>query len=501
MQKNLNTQKIIPSIRGVLAHSEVTSAKKSGDLGNDRKECASLKPNIDKNPALKDPIAKRNQVFKLQKISADSLKDVRFKRDKPASVCSCCKHRNGSGKAISVKYNSSKKKASYANLFRCNSVWLCPVCAKRVSEYRRDELLTVSEKWQAGDFFNYATRFNTDMDLDEAPYMKQNSIFLATFTVRHKREDSLEDLLFALKENFRKLVKNRPGRRLLAKYGIAHNVKSLEVTYGNGSGWHPHFHVLFYGFYALDKDQMKAFQDELAKLWMDSFKGDLEKFKPDLKHGVDVADGSYASTYINKFGETVPCRRMGEKVDLEMTKSHMKKARENDRFTPFEMLEYFEDLPYLKSKYVEYAKVFFASAQLRYSKGFKNLMRIVDLNDEQILDELDSKQEQEDQELFNVNKDLFDILYINNLRGEFLAMVEIDIKKDGPNSNFKNTNRLIRTAITHVFSKLQIALDKTEKSDFHRIKKIKDRITSCIGILQNPLVLGGGQGEIPLLKE
>ena len=503
MENSLNTQKSNFLTQGVLAHSRVTPEKKSVPLGNTRKECATLPLKSEKKAVLKDDVSKRNQSFRLQKISADSLKNVKFnkiKTEKDVGVCSCCKTRNGSGKAIAVKYNQNIGKAFYSNLFRCNSVWLCPICARRISEFRRDELLTVSEKWQSGDYFNYATRFDSEIDLDESPFENKNSIFLATFTVRHKRSDSLKDVLFALKENFKKLVRNRAGRKLFAKYGIAHNVKSLEVTFGNSSGWHPHYHVLFYGFYALDKEQMAEFQNELAELWMNGFDGDFAQFKPSRKHGVDIADGSFASSYINKFGEQVPCRKLGEKVDLEMTKSHMKKARENDRFTPFEMLEYFDDLPYLKQKYIEYAQIFFGTAQLRYSKYFKNIMKIVDLNDEQVLDEMDSQEELEHQELFNVNKSLFDILYINDLRGEFLAMIELDIKKDGLASDLKNTNRLVKSVIGNVFPKLEIALNKTDPSDENRITRIKERIVSCISLLQNPLILSGGQGgESPLL--
>lgn len=455
-------------------------------LGNNRKSCALQTPEIGKISTINNDISKRNQAFKLQKLSADSLKDTTFRNGNKAGVCSCCKHRNGSGKAISVKYDFSKNKASFANLFRCNSVWLCPVCAKRVSEVRRDELLTVSEKWQSGDFFNFATRFNTKINLNNSNFEKKNSIFLVTFTVKHKRSDSLIDVLNALKHGFHSLSRNKSGRNLLAKYGIAHNVRSLEVTYGNSNGWHPHYHCLFYSFFNLNKDEIKAFRDELSIEWQKIFKDELEPFKPDIVHGVHIADGSFASTYINKFGEEVPCRRLGKKVDLEMTKSHMKKAKEKDRFSPFEMLEYFDDLPYLIPKYIEYAKAFFASRQLKYSQGLKRLMGLVDLTDEQVLDDLDAIEDSETREIFNVNSALFDILYINNLRGEFLAMVEMDLKNN-PNQDLKNTNRFVNSALTRVFDKLEIALNKTNRDDEERIRRIQNRITSCINILQNPL--------------
>lgn len=487
MNQNRTNTLLNKPYKSVYTPSLVTSESRGGGLGKIRKSCAKSTSENCKNSTINNDIAKRNQVFRLQKISADTLRNTTFKKGKNAGVCFCCKHRNGTGHAITVKYDLNKNKASYTNLFRCNSVWLCPVCARRVSEVRRDELLTVSEKWQAGNYSQYASEYDKEINIDNPDFTKKNSIFLVTLTVRHKRSDSLNDVLNALKHGFHSLIRNTPGRKLLAKYGIAHHVRSLEVTYGNANGWHPHFHCLFYSFFTLTEEQLQAFRDELAALWQKQFKKEWELFKPNLKNGVDVADGSYANTYVTKFGEEIPCRRLGEKVDLEMTKAHMKKAKEIDRFTPFEMLEHLEDSPYLIPRYIEYAKAFFGSKQLKYSQRLKPLMGLVELSDEEVLDELDAKEQEEQQEILTVNKALFDILYFNNLRGEFLAMIEMDIKKDGLESRFTNTNRFIKTAITQVFDHLDIALKKTDAKDLVRIQKIQDRILSCTQILQSPL--------------
>lgn len=494
MQNSLNTQKSNFSDRTVLAHSEVTSARKSVPLGNKGKSCAKPLTKISKLSLKNNDVSKRNQAYRLQRISAETLANTSFREGKTPLVCSCCKRRNGSGKAITVNFNKSKNKASFGNLLRCDSVWTCPVCSKSISEYRRDELLTISEKWQKGDYFQFASALNNSIDMNNPDFVKQNSIFLVTFTIRHSRSESLKEILDALKHGLHCLTRNASGRKLLAKYGIAHNVRSLEVTYGNSNGWHPHYHVLFYSFFNLTPEQMEQFQKELAVLWKGYFKGEFKRFEPNLKNGVDVADGSFASTYINKFGEQIPCRRLGDKVDLEMTKSHMKKAKEKDRFTAFEMLEYFDDLPYLKPKFIEYARTFFGSKQLRYSRYLKRTIGLVDLDDKAVLDELEATEEVT--ELFNVHKTLFDLLYINDLRGEFLAMIEIDIKKGGFESDLKNTHRLIKTVIGNVINKLQKALDKTMADDLARIQRIQDRILSCINLLENPLVLEGSRGGI-----
>jgi len=33
-----------------------------------------------------------------------------------------------------VKYNEVRKKAHWANVQRCGSIWTCPVCAKQITE-------------------------------------------------------------------------------------------------------------------------------------------------------------------------------------------------------------------------------------------------------------------------------------------------------------------------------------------------------------------------------
>ena len=118
-----------------------------GGLGNTTKcQVRSTLKSAKINPK-NNEIGKRNKIYKLQNISADTLTGEMF-RGKPARVCSCCKVRSDKNKPISIKYDESREKASYGNLIRCGSVWICPICARIVSEVRRDELLKVAEAWK-----------------------------------------------------------------------------------------------------------------------------------------------------------------------------------------------------------------------------------------------------------------------------------------------------------------------------------------------------------------
>ncbi|MBV6575157.1 rolling circle replication protein, Rep63 protein, partial [Acinetobacter baumannii] len=55
-------------------------------------------------------------------------------------VCNCLKKRIDKQKQREGKYNENRKKAHYANVQRCGSIWSCPVCAKQITEKRREEL-------------------------------------------------------------------------------------------------------------------------------------------------------------------------------------------------------------------------------------------------------------------------------------------------------------------------------------------------------------------------
>ena len=76
----------------------------------------------------------------VQRIHEFLLQDQSAKLLPLERVCNCLKKRIDKQKQREVKYNESRKKAHWANVQRCGSVWTCPVCAKQITEKRREEL-------------------------------------------------------------------------------------------------------------------------------------------------------------------------------------------------------------------------------------------------------------------------------------------------------------------------------------------------------------------------
>ena len=66
----------------------------------------------------------------------------------------------------------------------------------------------------------------------------------------------------------------------------------------------------------LSISEFSALRNELAEHWINCCR--LSKLPlPNMQHGLDLADGTYADQYIGKWG-----------VEHEMTKGHIKKGKE-----------------------------------------------------------------------------------------------------------------------------------------------------------------------------
>ena len=89
--------------------------------------------------------------------------------------------------SIKVWQHLDTGRAFYSGLAVCGSVWVCPVCASKISERRKSELhkaITVHK--QSGGF-----------------------LVMVTLTIRHKRIDKLETLLEAFNEATSKMMKRK----------------------------------------------------------------------------------------------------------------------------------------------------------------------------------------------------------------------------------------------------------------------------------------------------
>ena len=115
----------------------------------------------------------RRNLFRLKDHSGTLLPTER--------VCSCCNARVNTDKLTGInvkthhntKTQETNRKASLLNVFRCDSVWLCPVCSQRILAQRSTEIEKAINKQEDNG----------------------HSVFMLTLTHSHKNGEDLKDKL------------------------------------------------------------------------------------------------------------------------------------------------------------------------------------------------------------------------------------------------------------------------------------------------------------------
>ena len=353
----------------------------------------------------------------IQKIHEFILQDQSAKLLPRERVCNCLKKRIDKHKDREVKYNESRKKAHWANVQRCGSVWTCPVCAKQITEKRRSELEKGLNQWKT---------------------VHKGSVLLLTLTFSHSINESLKSLLERQKRAYKRFCENTRVVNLMRLMGVQHKVKGFEVTYGR-NGWHPHNHILLLTENVVE--DFKQYQAELAQIWINCCtKSGLNA--PSMEHGLDIRDGTYAQKYVSKWG-----------LEHELTKGHVKKGR-NGGLTPFDLLVYSMidadiDGRSVASLWQEFAISTKGARQLVWSRGLKKILEIEEKTDEELAEET----EQEAISLRTVDDFAFSLLCTYQQRHVFLRCLE----RDWENGCFGNgeAEQLLITIVEHEIERLQ----------------------------------------------
>lgn len=272
------------------------------------------------------------------------------------TLAGCCRWRISKAAPVEVYRAKRFGRCHYGGLQRCSSVWVCPVCAAKISERRRAELASAIEQHRASG----------------------GDVVLMTLTNSHGREDVLATLLASQAVALDSFRTWRAGRELFAAFGVIGMIRALEVTHGQANGWHPHYHFLLFVDRARSKAAMAAWRDQVAEFWRKCCASAGVPL-PSNERGVDVRDGTYAATYASKWG-----------LESEMTKAHVKRGRKSSR-TPFDMLRALlaGDDRTAGALFVQFAEAFKGKRQLVWSRGLKDRFRINGLSDEAIAESKD----------------------------------------------------------------------------------------------------------------
>lgn len=268
----------------------------------------------------------------------------------PSSRTAACMRLKVPDSVVGLHLHKATARAFYSGLAVCGSVWLCPVCAAKISERRRVELAAGIEAGKA----------------------KGLQVFLLTLTVPHGLGDDLPDMLEKMHKAWMRTSSNRDGKAVRAEIGLVGTVRALEVTDG-ANGFHPHFHALLFIDSGMTPEQVQA---SYTPLWRRHCVA-MGLPEPSDYRGCRVDDGHKAAEYVGKWG-----------LDHELTKGHVKKSRDPKKGkSMWDLLRDWSDKRDIRaiSRFQLFAEAFRGKRQLVWSKGLRKLLGLVsELSDEEL---------------------------------------------------------------------------------------------------------------------
>lgn len=296
-----------------------------------------------------DPMGGRVQRFALQAVARGIL---------PGSRTSKCLRLRAFGSDVQVWKSTQYGTTCFAGLQTCGSVWTCPVCAAKIAERRRSELVGAMWRHRAAGGF----------------------VSLLTLTTPHQRGDDLAQLLAQQGRALQGFLRDRETREVFAEMGVVGQVRALEVTHGRkanrNNGWHPHFHFLQFHGVRGTAEGRREWAERLHGRWV-AYCVRAGLGSPSVEHGLKLDDGSRAAQYVAKgmWG-----------LEDEMTKGHTKKARAGGE-TPFDLLRAVlvdgSDRQ-AAALFREFSECFKGKRQLSWSNGLKARLCVEDKTDEQL---------------------------------------------------------------------------------------------------------------------
>lgn len=263
----------------------------------------------------------------------------------------CLRYRHFGAATVTVRNRRDTGQAYYSGLQVCGVAAACPCCGARIAEERARRVELAIAAWRATG----------------------GQVALVTLTFSHHAGQPLASNLDALLAAYRSLVRGGSYRRLKARYGLAHFIKGIELTWSAVNGWHPHLHVLGFFLGAFD---VAAFERELWALWLAQL-GRVGR-SCTRAYGLKVQQGfTNAHKYVTKIG-----RQWG--LADELARANQKRGRAGS-YSPPDLLRACRDgeLVCAPALFTEYVDAMHKKHMFQWSAGLAAAVGLLDERSDQ----------------------------------------------------------------------------------------------------------------------
>lgn len=279
---------------------------------------------------------------------------------------------------VTVMSNGSD--AHFSGVMTCGSR-LCPVCGPRIAAQNGIDIAHVIRQWRDAE---------------------GGRVYFGTFTVRHNRYDSFEQLREAVSDGWHAVTGGRGWLRDRRAAGISHWIRVFEEKWSLANGWHLHVHYLLFARRDAPQFQVSMLLDSMFARWSRAVKN--AGFRSPLPQGQDLHEvhgdgaedlGGYFSKQVTDAAESMTAddyRRLGFEMTSKDGKLRVTKMGVNS-LTPGEILglAILGD-PRFVALWREYERGMEGRRVIAWSRGLREWAGVSVMTDEEAAQEANDQQ-------------------------------------------------------------------------------------------------------------